>query len=242
MCPLCRCPEVRQSNAFAERVWKMAVNGIALDCSNKALGCTTSAEVTSLAAHESRCDFREVNCPAHHRGDAPCAWRGPLTQLMTHLATAKCVNVVESDLLDDVPFVMFVGDVNASVFDRAFTAHWRPTMFLNTRFRRHYVCMIFVRGGDGRWIFHLRSFSSEDENVTATVTFYKSPGPNGDPGPGNSVPQFRFVCKVAPQDISNQEVITRGHFICLFDEQLKLLRHERTLFAWQVIIRDKDSE
>lgn len=89
-CPLCKDPNLK-INKYAERFAEKVLVDVSVNCKFNCHGCPRKDRVDAIAMHEERCQYREVYCPAKHRG--ACLWLGSLTKMIRHVRENACIQV-----------------------------------------------------------------------------------------------------------------------------------------------------
>ena len=89
-CPTCRDPRI-SVNRFAAKLAITVLRQVSAACRFSSHGCDKKDRVPLLSRHEEMCQFREIRCPASHRG--VCKWVGSLAKLVTHARDGKCIQV-----------------------------------------------------------------------------------------------------------------------------------------------------
>ena len=259
-CPLCRCGNIDNRNQFAERLLARALDGLVLDCKNRADGCTVRDLADKVAEHEKICVYREVKCPARHRG--ACNWVGPLSKLLLHVIDQKCTQIVKSRE-DDRPFVSVIGDFNAegmTVFGRNAFTHWKCVLLISRQVIRLFAYVVMYRCDQGNWIVYVRSFASDEalSKLQVSVTVRKPLNTIGKCDANVKIQiepenpeeqkkkkeveeelQFSFTGRIMNQKVTEQEVLDSGSYLCLKDTQVRRLCVDRTLFEYSVVITEK---
>jgi len=185
---------VRRRNPFAERLLGSAIAGVVIDCQNMAEGCTARDLIAKIGEHEKICVYREVRCPARHRG--ACNWAGPLAKMLLHTIDGKCAQIVKSRE-DDRPFASVIGDFNTAnmtAFGRRAMTHWKPVLLISRQCIRLFAYLVMYRDESGNWIVYLRSYASQEglDRLSTTIVIrrpssaeaFKAPEDGGGGGSG----------------------------------------------------------
>lgn len=251
-CPLCRCPNIKNRNPFAERLLTHVISvGLPVDCKNKENGCSVTDTLSKVGEHEKVCVYREVQCPARHRG--ACKWIGPLCKMLLHVVDEKCAQIVKSKE-DNKPFVSVIGDFNSegiTVFGRNAMTHWKPVLLISRQYIRLFAYLVMYRDERGNWIIYLRSFASDAalDMLEADVKISKpskarfademKTGTNfTDQNNKDNNNCYTFTGRIMPQKYTEQQVIDTGNYLCLKDSQIKKLGIGRTLFEYSVNFKE----
>ena len=96
-CPTCRNEEIKP-NPFVGRMADKALQGVLVPCQFACHGCKSKQQIHVMEHHEEHCQYREVHCPAKHRGS--CHWLGSLPKMVTHVRENGCIQV---NLFTDFP-------------------------------------------------------------------------------------------------------------------------------------------
>ena len=91
MCPTCRDTKIT-FNSFVKRLADRALKDIRKACKFSMHGCTKEDLPEHMTGHEERCQYRDVHCPAKHRG--ACEWVGSLSKMVLHIRDQACIQVI----------------------------------------------------------------------------------------------------------------------------------------------------
>lgn len=169
---------------------------------------------------------------------------------------------------DNKPFVSVIGDFNAegmTVFGRKAMTHWKPVLLISRQIIRLFAYLVMYRDEAGNWIIYLRSYASDEAlakmQVTVTVrkptiftnskansdTKINIDGSNDDEARTNGEllqfkedSTFSFTARILNQDVSEQEVIDSGNYLCLKDSQVRKFCIDRTLFEYSVEVGERE--
>jgi hypothetical protein len=89
-CPTCR-DHVLEKCAFVERLADRVTKDVLVPCKHGVHGCPKHDKLGGIWQHEERCQYREVHCPAKHRG--ACPWVGSLSKMIMHVREQACIQV-----------------------------------------------------------------------------------------------------------------------------------------------------
>ena len=89
-CPTCRDHHMKP-NPFVGRMADKALQGVLLPCKFACHGCKSQHQIHDMDQHEEHCQYREVHCPAKHRGS--CNWLGSLPKMVAHVREKGCIQV-----------------------------------------------------------------------------------------------------------------------------------------------------
>ncbi len=103
-CPTCR-DTTLTPDPFAGKIADRALKDLSMSCRFNVHGCTKKDIMENLGAHEERCQYREVHCPAKHRG--ACQWVGSLAKMISHVRDQGCIQV--RILLNGYHYVSVIG-------------------------------------------------------------------------------------------------------------------------------------
>jgi hypothetical protein len=190
--------------------------------------------------------FRKVPCPSSQR--RTCHWKGPLTNLMTHMKDKKCVQVIFAEnwtnshdhSYPDINFPKFkskLGDfpsTAASVFQRAnVITYWKPIVLLAKSILNVCCYVLVQRDSRGLWTFMTYSMLPKDslDHIKAKITI-ESP---------TNTRKFTFETKVLSFETSREEAMKLGQYMCLQDSQIKPFKQDidnkTSLFHYSVEIQ-----
>ena len=94
-------PPLSDEARFVQRLADKTLQGITTACQFAQFGCRVEQDIASIGGHEEQCQYREVHCPAKHRG--ACQWFGALPKMVAHvrekgcIQVSQCMNRTESD-------------------------------------------------------------------------------------------------------------------------------------------------
>ena len=89
-CPTCRNAQIKP-NPFVGRMADKALEDVLVPCRFACHGCQSRERINAMEHHEEHCQYREVHCPAKHRGS--CNWLGSLPKMVTHVKEKGCIQV-----------------------------------------------------------------------------------------------------------------------------------------------------
>ena len=69
----------------------VCLKGILTNCQFTFFGCSVKGDISTIGFHEEQCQYREVHCPAKHRG--ACLWFGALPKMVAHVREKGCIQV-----------------------------------------------------------------------------------------------------------------------------------------------------
>ena len=172
ICPTCRDHKLKV-DAFVGRLADKLLNDVVVNCKFAAHDCMKQEQLGAIANHEERCQYREVHCPAKHRG--ACTWIGSLAKMIVHVKDGTCIQILRSDNVN-VPFKSFIGDfseVDMTVFNRTQVTHWKPILLVSRTVVQYLLYLTIQRSATGCWYIHVRSFSPESLLKRITVKLIK---------------------------------------------------------------------
>ena len=230
MCPTCRNHKLK-ADAFVGRLADKFLIDVVAKCKFAAHGCMKQEKLGIIANHEERCQYREVHCPAKHRG--ACTWIGSLAKMIVHVKDAACIQILRSDNVNE-PFKSFIGDfsqADLTVFNRTQVTHWKPVLLVSRTVVQYLLYLTIQRSATGLWYIHVRSFSPESllQRITVRLELFKS-------GEENSSQKYIYEGGANSNKLSNDEALAAGKFLVLTDAQLKLLKTEQTIFEYKVSV------
>ena len=89
-CPKCEDRHIKQ-DPFVHRLADKTLQGIPTPCQFAQFGCAVEQDIAAIGGHEEQCQYREVHCPAKHRG--ACLWFGALPKMVAHVREKGCIQV-----------------------------------------------------------------------------------------------------------------------------------------------------
>ena len=104
-CPHCGDRHIKQDR-FVQRLADKTLQGITTACQFAQFGCRVEQVIASIGGHEEQCQYREVHCPAKHRG--ACQWFGALPKMVAHVREKGCIQV--SQCMNRMQFDQFCID------------------------------------------------------------------------------------------------------------------------------------
>ena len=248
-CPICRNDEINP-NPFVGRMADKALQGILVPCQFACHGCKLRQQIHAMEHHEVHCQYREVHCPAKHRG--ACHWLGSLLKMVGHVKERGCIQVnlfitvsistfyflriiIFQIIRTNDPsnlFKSFIGDFsdpNTTVFNRNQVTHWKPVMMVSEAVVKYLIYMTIQRKAGGLWYIQFRSFSSSSviPRFTVKLQVYKSEATKDEQ-------KFSYEGAVISSNVSDKEMLEEGKYLLLTDAQLKLLKTESTIFEYDV--------
>jgi len=242
VCPTCRaglkakmCPTCRDFNLKPDKFVDMLADKMLTDvmakCRFAAHGCKKQDKLGTIAHHEERCQYREVHCPAKHRG--ACQWIGSLAKMIVHVKDAACIQILRCDNVNE-PFKSFIGDfsqADMTVFNRTQVTHWKPVLLVSRTVVQYLLYLTIQRSAAGLWYIHVRTFSPESllHRITVKLELFKS----GEENPGH---KYIYEGGANSNKLSNEEAMATGKFLILTDAQMKLLKTEQTIFEYKVSV------
>jgi len=230
ICPTCRDHKLKP-DIFVGRLADKLLKEVMANCRFAAHGCVKQEKLGIIANHEERCQYREVHCPAKHRG--ACQWMGSLAKMIVHVKDAACIQILRSDNVNE-PFKSFIGDfsqADLTVFNRTQITHWKPVLLVSRTVVQYLLYLTIQRSATGVWFIHVRSFSPESllQRITVRLELFKS-------GEENSSQKYIYEGGANSNKLSNDEAMAAGKFLILNDAQLKLLKTEQTIFEYKVSV------
>ena len=230
ICPSCRDHKLKL-DIFVGRLADKLLKEVMANCMFAAHGCVKQEKLGTIANHEERCQYREVHCPAKHRG--ACPWIGSLAKMIVHVKDAACIQILRSDNVNE-PFKSFIGDfsqADMTVFNRTQVTHWKPVLLVSRTVVQYLLYLTIQRSATGYWYIHVRSFSPESllQRITVRLELFKS-------GEENSSQKYIYEGGANSNKLSNDEAMAAGKYLVLTDAQLKLLKTEQTIFEYKVSV------
>ena len=230
ICPTCRDHKLKP-DIFVGRLADKLLKEVMANCRFAAHGCVKQEKLGIIANHEERCQYREVHCPAKHRG--ACQWIGSLAKMIVHVKDAACIQILRSDNVNE-PFKSFIGDfsqADMTVFNRTQVTHWKPVLLVSRTVVQYLLYLTIQRSATGYWYIHVRSFSPESllQRITVRLELFKS-------GEESSSQKYIYEGGANSNKLSNDEALAAGKFLVLTDAQLKLLKTEQTIFEYKVSV------
>ena len=224
-----RCPTCRQmgmdANPYANRLATQVLAEITVPCKNSAEGCKWKEKVVTIPMHEATCMYREVHCPARHRGS--CPWEGSVAKLITHVRQDKCLQLLKQDE-PKKPFSSWIGDFSSThgtVFKQLKVTFWKPIMLINRQMMHYLLYLSIYRIPQGQWHMVIRSFAPiellERMGLRARILVFSKGRQNGL--------KFCYEGDVLPHTSSNQEAANSGQYLAMTDSQVRRLKEDTNL-------------
>ena len=236
-CPVCKSPNLKCRNVFAEKIVEAALHDVPMPCK---FGCSYIRNFDTIHEHEKLCNRRIVPCPW-----AQCAWRGPALDLVKHGKQKQCFSIAldkfwHQSTNTTVPtFTNHVGDFphNLNVYaGKKLTSHWRPVLCAAKKFS-HFWVFAHVRHSAGNWHFVVSALASQEycDRLTFKLTIRAPPQ-------HTLCTTFSFEGKVGSFERSEQELMNGGHMLALPDEMIKPLKdpNSNSLLSYDIEIREDD--
>lgn len=160
-CPTCRDKGLMKS-VFAGRIADLVLKDVSMFCQFSAYGCKKEGKMIVLTSHEERCAYRDVYCPAKHRG--VCFWQGSLNKMAQHFKESSCCiqPLHSNDLVNLFYFKSFIIDVDPkdiSAFNRGVVSYWKPVMLISDAVFQYLLYLNIHRSAIGDWYLQVRSFT-----------------------------------------------------------------------------------
>ena len=233
-CPICSDHKLTP-DFFVGRLADKLLKNIIIKCQFSIYGCIISREAAEIAEHQTRCAYREISCPARHRG--ACGWSGSLSKLLTHakrdVNKDLCIHISKIDD-DSKPFTSSCGDfVNEpSIFTfRNQWVEWKPVLLISQLVTNYLIYVTVKRSPQGLWFFQARTYSPDAvmEGVKIKIEAYKM-------GSNDMNDRYAYYGEIIPDTMTNDEGIATGKSLTLTDSQIKRISAGRALCAWDVRI------
>ena len=237
------CPEAEcNSKAFTRNYFAehMAFNTITRAprentplCKFAKYGCLNQGAPATTAAHEQLCQHREVACPSSHRGN--CDWKGSISQMIVHLRTKECVQILRTNHAVSQPFQSYIGDFSHSdmtVFRRTIDTHWKPVLLISHKWVANLIYLTVTRAPRIGWIFIIRSYSPAflRETMRARLTIFKTRQSKLDP----DTPIYAYSGRPAGTNDNLTEIRSAGKFMSIQDDQIQALSNGTRLFEYAI--------
>ena len=227
-CPTCRNAQMKP-NPFVGRMADKALEDVLVPCRFACHGCNSRERINAMEHHEEHCQYREVHCPAKHRGS--CNWLGSLPKMMTHVKDKGCIQIIRGNESNHHfnGFIRDLSDPNMTVFNRRKVTHWRPVMMVSEAVEKYLIYMTIQRNAGGLWYIQFRSFSSLAvlPRIKVKLQVFKSEETKDEQ-------KFSYDGGAISNSASHQEMMEEGKCLLLTDAQLKLLKTESKIFRFHV--------
>ncbi len=243
-CPLCRRSDVTYRNLILEKLFEEAMRNVQVKCKNQAYGCCHTETVSNISKHEIACPFRYSVCIRRHTGQVPrCNWSGPFIDLLQHLESGNCTQIVKSErhleraTIRVASFRGAIGDfpetAQSALSDNTSIMRWDPIVFF-PRDSLHITNLLvhaFIRrnGRTKTWSISIRAMQPKEacERTIADLLIYSH-------NPGSPKIAFRAPVVTCEEDEQNEEAI--GRTITLTDDSVRLLKDGRILFRYSLVL------
>lgn len=255
-CPTCRNTDLSVS-VFASRIADLALETVSLPCRFTYHGCQRKDRLPMLAAHEERCQHRDVRCPSRHRG--ACPWEGSLSTLVAHVKIKGCIQLLRSYTeMFNSQFASFVQnfspELRISVFDRSVCTHWKPVLLVSRHVVQYLIYLTIRRSAKGDWYLQVRSFSPRPmiDRIRVQVNVFKSSIDRGNSIASHTAPScpdtdkntnnqhaasYTYNGPVMSDSLAEDEILASGNYLLLRDAQIKPLGRGSAIFEYSVRVR-----
>ena len=112
-CPKCEDRHIKQ-DPFVQRLADKTLQGIPTPCQFAQFGCPVKQDIAAIGGHEEQCQYREVHCPAKHRG--ACQWFGALPKMVAHVREKGCI---QASRFTNMMAVMWL--ITVRIFQKLYT-------------------------------------------------------------------------------------------------------------------------
>ena len=228
-CPVCRNHELKVDSDVQELGVGLVTN-FKEHCRFTDFGCSTKTNLSKLASHEPKCQYRIVHCLAKHRNS--CNWVGSLKDLVVHVKKSNCIQIINTGEDNNI-FKSSIGDFSDkrfTVFGRLEDTHWKPVLLISRKICKYLIYLTMYRSGDGRWFLTARSLSPDTvlERLRVRIEVYKSGEDKGS--------RFIYQGHINSYNLTNQEIFSSGKLLLLSDTQLRMMRKEDTILGYTVTV------
>ena len=197
-------------------------------------GCKQRHRRSVLAIHEDKCAYREIHCPALHRGSCVCIGSGSVAQMLTHVREKPCIQVLRVENVNQ-PFKSFIGDYTQpelTVFNQGGYVYWRPILLVGPGVSGYLVYITVHRTPAGMWFITPRSYSPERilQRMEIKIEVFKSQNQALTWNPTMCI----YKGGIASNQLSNQEAQEAGKVMIFGDGLVKSLKTENSIFDYKI--------
>ncbi|XP_040564294.1 uncharacterized protein [Lepeophtheirus salmonis] len=225
-CPICRSKDLSCRNIIAEKLLEdmLQKSNLSFECRFSTYGCPERADGPTIEKHEVSCWFRFIDCPSSHLGS--CSWRGPLKNLVKHVASSKCAQVLKTNTPTN-QFSSSICDFPAanSVFNRTANTFWKPVLLFSPLTVRFFIYITISRDQNGVWRLCAKSYAPHSIIEALSIEIHVTPIYEIDKS-------YTFRGKIESHNVSNKNL--SGNYLLLFDDQVKSLSKGNKLFQYSI--------
>ncbi|CAB4062116.1 unnamed protein product [Lepeophtheirus salmonis] len=190
-CPICRSKDLSCRNIIAEKLLEdmLQKSNLSFECRFSTYGCPERADGPTIEKHEVSCWFRFIDCPSSHLGS--CSWRGPLKNLVKHVASSKCAQVLKTN----------------TPTNQTANTFWKPVLLFSPLTVRFFIYITISRDQNGVWRLCAKSYAPHSIIEALSIEIHVTPIYEIDKS-------YTFRGKIESHNVSNKNL--SGNYLLLF--------------------------